>query len=305
MRRVNLAVLVVGIFASTSSAQVVVGDFIVDLYSTPAQKEYRKLTGDFERREKEFVKQYTAATTEEDKKRILENRPRTEGVSPKLLRLAQENPADPAAYDALVWVARFVQRGPEPQKAIEILTREHVRNAKIGELCDQLVASYTASEENLLRAVLAKNPKPEIKAIACLSLARQLKYRSGMKALLAGIGPVVRARIEQEKGPEFFDLVDGYDCEQLQKKAEATFEQVIREFGHIELSNPIIKKTIHSRDPRKTTLGDLAAGPLFELRHLTIGKTAPDIEGEDMDGHNFKLSDYRGRVVLLDFWGHW
>ena len=35
------------------------------------------------------------------------------------------------------------------------------------------------------------------------------------------------------------------------------------------------------------------------------GKTAPDIEGEDIDGKKFKLSDYRGKVVVLDFWGNW
>jgi len=44
---------------------------------------------------------------------------------------------------------------------------------------------------------------------------------------------------------------------------------------------------------------------LFELRNLGIGKTAPEIEGEDVDGKKFKLSDYRGKVVVLDFWGDW
>jgi len=38
---------------------------------------------------------------------------------------------------------------------------------------------------------------------------------------------------------------------------------------------------------------------------LEPGKLAPDIEGEDIDGQKFKLSEYRGKVVLLDFWGHW
>jgi cytochrome oxidase Cu insertion factor (SCO1/SenC/PrrC family) len=38
---------------------------------------------------------------------------------------------------------------------------------------------------------------------------------------------------------------------------------------------------------------------------LDVGKLAPDIEGEDIDGQKFKLSEYRGKVVLLDFWGHW
>ncbi len=35
---------------------------------------------------------------------------------------------------------------------------------------------------------------------------------------------------------------------------------------------------------------------------LAIGKTAPDIEGQDLDGIEFKLSDYRGKIVVLVFW---
>ncbi|MCR9245427.1 MAG: redoxin domain-containing protein [bacterium] len=34
-------------------------------------------------------------------------------------------------------------------------------------------------------------------------------------------------------------------------------------------------------------------------------KMAPEIEGVDFDGTRFRLSDYRGKVVMLDFWGHW
>jgi cytochrome oxidase Cu insertion factor (SCO1/SenC/PrrC family) len=36
-----------------------------------------------------------------------------------------------------------------------------------------------------------------------------------------------------------------------------------------------------------------------------VGNLAPDIEGQDLDGVQFKLSDYRGKVVVLDFWGDW
>jgi hypothetical protein len=45
--------------------------------------------------------------------------------------------------------------------------------------------------------------------------------------------------------------------------------------------------------------------PKFQATRLQIGMTVPDIEGEDLDGVPFKLSDYRGKVVVLDFWGDW
>jgi len=44
---------------------------------------------------------------------------------------------------------------------------------------------------------------------------------------------------------------------------------------------------------------------LFEVDHLRVGKVAPDIEAEDLFGERFRLSDYRGKVVMLDFWGDW
>jgi cytochrome oxidase Cu insertion factor (SCO1/SenC/PrrC family) len=36
-----------------------------------------------------------------------------------------------------------------------------------------------------------------------------------------------------------------------------------------------------------------------------LNQEAPEIEGQDIDGKKFKLSDYRGKVVVLDFWGNW
>ena len=44
---------------------------------------------------------------------------------------------------------------------------------------------------------------------------------------------------------------------------------------------------------------------IFQVQNLTIGKIAPDIVGEDLDEVPFKLSDYRGKVVVIDFWGDW
>lgn len=48
-----------------------------------------------------------------------------------------------------------------------------------------------------------------------------------------------------------------------------------------------------------------ASGFVFDLENLQIGKTAPDFEAADVEGAKFKLSDFRGKVVVVKFWGFW
>src|SRR5262249_13186277 len=73
------------------------------------------------------------------------------------------------------------------------------------------------------------------------------------------------------------------------REAEAFFEQAAEKYGDV-------------KNPDDGTIGEKARAELFEIHHLCVGKEAPDIEGQDQDGQRFKLSDYRGKVVLLDFW---
>jgi hypothetical protein len=48
-----------------------------------------------------------------------------------------------------------------------------------------------------------------------------------------------------------------------------------------------------------------ARARIYETLFLAVGKEAPEIEGEDTEGQPLRLSDYRGKVVLLKFWGFW
>ncbi len=52
-------------------------------------------------------------------------------------------------------------------------------------------------------------------------------------------------------------------------------------------------------------LSDQASQMLFEMTRLAEGNEAPEIEGFDASGQSFKLSDYRGKHVVLCFWGGW
>jgi len=48
-----------------------------------------------------------------------------------------------------------------------------------------------------------------------------------------------------------------------------------------------------------------AEGRIFRYSNLVVGKTIPDFETVDADGNAFRLSDYRGKVTVVDFWGFW
>jgi hypothetical protein len=76
-----------------------------------------------------------------------------------------------------------------------------------------------------------------------------------------------------------------------------------------ELQARLMKEFADVADPRssnaKETFGVTAERALDQLSKFGVGATAQEIEAADLTGVTFKLSDYRGKVVLLDFWGNW
>ena len=47
------------------------------------------------------------------------------------------------------------------------------------------------------------------------------------------------------------------------------------------------------------------ASPAVIGGHPLVGKPAPDITLRDLDGHDVRLADYRGRPVIVNFWASW
>jgi hypothetical protein len=54
-----------------------------------------------------------------------------------------------------------------------------------------------------------------------------------------------------------------------------------------------------------TKWGGRAGGKVFKEERLQIGMVAPEIVGKDVDGNDMKLTDFRGKVTVIDFWGFW
>lgn len=78
------------------------------------------------------------------------------------------------------------------------------------------------------------------------------------------------------------------ECDKVAAESESYFQRVIDKFGE--------------KFGAKKKEAEL---DLKMLNTLRVGKPAPEIEAEDLEGTEFKLTEYRGKVVLLDFWGHW
>jgi peroxiredoxin len=73
----------------------------------------------------------------------------------------------------------------------------------------------------------------------------------------------------------------------LAKEAESLFERTADKYADVK------------------KVAEVAKAELFEMHHLAIGKVLPDIRGKDGDDKEFKLSDFRGKVVVLSFWAEW
>jgi thiol-disulfide isomerase/thioredoxin len=191
------------------------------------------------------------------------------GVAPKALKVAEEKPDDATGLDAMLLTLQFaVQSGKaqaELEKAVDLLAKHHVTSPKAKQL---LPLMERAGEPGVkfLRAFIA-GAKGDEKGTATLTLAKALVDAADK------VGDLAKATA-------------------LMKDAEAAFETAARDFKDVRVG-------------QGGTVGKEAEGELATVKAVGVGKSAPDVEGTDLDGKKVKLSSYRGKVVVLDFWATW
>jgi AhpC/TSA family len=239
------------------------------------------------------------ATTDEERKRAVA---RIEPLPLKLLELAEKNPSEPWTLDALThvitheyWLDNYSShpgwgKDSRQARAIAILLRDHIRSDKLGETCKRAQYGFRKECETFLRTVLDQNPHKDVQAQACLRLALFLNGRLNRLDVLKEQPDVMR-RYEVLYGKGYLDDLRRQDRAKAVAEVEAILERAAEKYRDVKM-------------PFGGTVGDNANTELFAIRHLAVGKEAPDIEGPDQDGVRFKLSDYRGKVVLLYLWQH-
>jgi len=141
------------------------------------------------------------------------------------------------------------------------------------------------------------NPHQEVQGLACLSLAQLLNDRlHRLHILKEQDQPELAERYHHVFGKDFVEELQRQDRAKVAREVETLFVRAAEHYPDVKIPVTYFGSG--------GTVGEKARAELFQIRHLAVGKVAPDIEGEDQDGKPFKLSDYRGKVVLLDFWYH-
>jgi len=222
-------------------------------------------------------------------------------VALQLVELAERHPADPIAVKALgqavwqvntnPWPIEVVGEDPARVRALALLERDHIRSDVLGPVCERLSWGFCREYETFLRAVHEKSPHEAVRGQACLALARFLKVRIQRLHLIEGNAELGK-EYEGLFGKEYLEDLKRRDRSRTEKEAEALLEQAVEKYAGVKLAEG-------------ATVGEKAQAELSEMRDLGAGKQAPEIEGEDQDGKRFKLGDYRGKVVLLDFWSEY
>jgi thiol-disulfide isomerase/thioredoxin len=199
------------------------------------------------------------------------------------IELAKLDPKSNTGFAALEWVLTIPRayQLPAGKPAMELATQFYAADLKVGKIIAWVgyyppgpnEESYLAAT-NLIQNVADKNPDRTARGQAVIALARLAKRRF--------------SEAEYKKTP---------DVDSLAIEAENAFGLVVKDYADC----PRLRKALIGQ----ITLGQEAEQELFELQNLRIGKMAPDIEGKDLEGATFKLSDYRGRVTALIFWASW
>jgi thiol-disulfide isomerase/thioredoxin len=202
------------------------------------------------------------------------------------VEIARADPQSDLALSALEWVLTTPRSYylPAGKPALELARDHHARNPKVGKIAAWVgyyppderynaeIAGTAKAAWAFLEAVAETNPDQTAQAQAELAFA--------VKAHRAF------AEAEYKKSA---------DLDKLAGEAERLFEKLAKEYG----DRPRLIRE------NSGTVGDFADEHLFELRHLRVGKAAPELAGEDLDGRPLKLSDYRGKVTVVVFWGTW
>jgi thiol-disulfide isomerase/thioredoxin len=256
---------------------------------TKAAEEFQALKKEYDTARKKFLdeikglqKKFKDAKNADERKDIekkfqeLVAEPPESKFAPRFVEFAEKNTKDATAIDALR-LALQNSGGPKAkggvwEKSVAVIGKDLVKVPQVKRLLALLAFSEDEASEKLVREVLEKNPDRVTQARAAQALANATEdVIEAAKRLKED--KELREKVEQGRGKEFVQKI-------LDKGEKAKHEQS-------EMTKLL-----------KDKYADI-------VPDLSVGKKAPEVVGRDLVGKEVKLSDLKGKVVVLDIWATW
>lgn len=270
---------------------------VLTAQGTTASRGYLELVKEYNGALEAFEKLARDAKTPEAKRQVFrEAYPQPSVWAPRFMEFHRRYPTSRQAVDALIWVVthpveqtarEFTLRA----RALELLRTHYLEDERVGKLCTGLVFTIDQPSEDFLRHVFSKAPAAGTQARACASLAHNFKYRA---RLIDALNEDADMRKEYEKtyGKPILAALLKQDADKLIGESKKLFQYVSAKHGGM-------------KHPTHGTLAKLAEAHLASLeKPVQLDEPAPEIDAVDAEGKPLKLSDHKGKVVLLDFWGN-
>jgi peroxiredoxin len=194
----------------------------------------------------------------------------------KILDFIGDAPKDDTSLEAATFMLQIAGANgagnADVEKVIALLAQYHAESPKIKDL---LLPAMQLGEsgEKLLKAVAEKNKDTDTKAVAMLAR-----------------GQSIARQVAAEE--------DDAKAALMAKTAMDLLEQAVKESPKAKVSAAANSQTIEDIAKKEITT-------LKAVTSLAVGKPAPDVESLTIDGKKVKLSDYKGKVILLDIWATW